>query len=312
MSLSNAPELARIVDLVAAGNPLQRKRIHAFLERQPPDYWSFAEDLSRTLNLQLLRTDPERAAAARSYNQTCLELLREQIRFRKSGTYLLSDANAAAAAVYHQETVMRSYITGLLLSYLFWPNHYEMFRFYRAHLDATRVARCLEVGAGHGLFTAELLRRYPDASLTLVDISETSIALAREMLGAFSVSPERVEFIHADYLTASLPAGCFDFIVMGEVLEHVNDAPAFLARTREVLGRGGSIFMSTCANCPAVDHVYHFHNAGEIRSLIAGAGLRIVRDLALPAEAVPEERWQKELVTINYCGILEGADSTHE
>jgi 2-polyprenyl-3-methyl-5-hydroxy-6-metoxy-1,4-benzoquinol methylase len=95
---------------------------------------------------------------------------------------------------------------------------------------------------------------------------------------------------------------------MGEVLEHVNNAPDFMARTKKLLNRGGSIYLSTCANSPALDHVYHFKSADEIRNLITSHGFKIVKDLALPAEDVPPERWDVELTTINYCALLEHSE----
>jgi ubiquinone/menaquinone biosynthesis C-methylase UbiE len=294
----------KIVDLVSAQNPLQRKRISAFMSQQDVGYWTFAEDLSRTLNHTFLQSDQERNAAAQSYNRMCMEILREQIRFRKTGVYLLDDARAADQVVYSQHDAMRSYVVGLLLSYLFWPNHYQMFQFFTNHLAERRIECCLEVGVGHGLFSAELMRRKPNVDLTLVDISAASLELAREMLITFQQDPTNVRFIHGDYLTVQPEGNGFDFLIMGEVLEHVNDAPGFLRRARQLLRPGGSIFLSTCANCPAVDHVFHFHSVDEIRELIHRADLSILRDLALPAEAVPEARWQAELVTINYCAIL--------
>jgi 2-polyprenyl-3-methyl-5-hydroxy-6-metoxy-1,4-benzoquinol methylase len=298
------PEFTKIVDLIASENPLQRKRINAFISRQHVGYWMFAEELSRTLNHSFLRNEKERLEAARSYNRMCMDILREQIRFRKTGVYRLDDARVAHEAVYNRQDVMRYYIVGLLLSYLFWPNHYQMLCFFKDHLRDTRIERCLEVGVGHGLFTAEVMRRFPNLNVTLVDISETSIELAREMLTTFQLDPSRVQFIHGDYLTVSLEKEGFDFIIMGEVLEHVNDALGFLARARQLLRPGGTMFLSTCANCPAVDHVYHFHTVEEIRALIRSVGLSIVRDIALPAEDVPESEWQRELVTINYSAIL--------
>lgn len=303
-SVSAYPELARIIDLVSSQNPLQRKRIKAFLSRQGTGYWDFAESLSETLNHSLLRADEDRLAAARAYNRTCMDVVQEQIRFRKTGRYLIESAEVAEQTVYSQKDRMRYYLVGLLLSYLFWPNHYEMFQFFRQHLDTLKVERCLEVGAGHGLFTAEVLRRFSAATLKLVDISETSIALAREMLATFGLDASRVQFIHSDYMKAPLLAREFDFIIMGEVLEHVNNPLGFLARARYFLRSGGSLFLSTCVNCPAVDHVYHFHTVDEIRELIRASGLRILKEQALPAEAVAEEHWQQELVTINYSGIL--------
>jgi 2-polyprenyl-3-methyl-5-hydroxy-6-metoxy-1,4-benzoquinol methylase len=298
------PELMKIIHVISAENPLQRKRINAFISRQDVGYWTFAEELSRTLNSSFLRDDQVRVEAARSYNRMCMDILREQIRFRKTGAYLLDDAHVAHETVYSQKNVMRYYIVGLLLSYLFWPNHFQMLSFFKDHLRDIRVERCLEVGVGHGLFTVEMMRRFPNSEVTLVDISETSVELAQEMLTTFDLDSSRVKFVLGDFLTVPLGTVGFDLIIMGEVLEHVNDAPGFLTRARELLRPGGSIFLSTCANCPAVDHIYHFHNVDEIRALIRSVGLSIVRDTALPAEDVPEARWQQELVTINYSSIL--------
>jgi len=298
------PELMKMIDLISAQNPLQRKRINAFISRQNATYWTFAEELSRRLNISFLQNDQMRAEAAQSYNRMCMGILREQIRFRKTGVYLLDDAHVVHETVYSQKGVMRSHIVGLLLSYLFWPNHFQMFCFFKHHLLKIRVERYLEVGVGHGLFTVEMMRRFPNSEVTLVDISQTSIELAQEMLTTFHLDSSRVRFVHGDYLTVSLGSDDFDFIVMGEVLEHVNDPPGFLSRARQLLRPGGTIFLSTCANCPAVDHIYHFHNVDEIRALIRNVGLSIVRDTALPAEDVPEARWQEELVTINYYAIL--------
>jgi 2-polyprenyl-3-methyl-5-hydroxy-6-metoxy-1,4-benzoquinol methylase len=298
------PELMKIIHLISAENPLQRKRINAFISRQDVGYWTFAEEMSRTLNSSLLQNDQVRVEAAQSYNRMCMDILREQIRFRKTGVYLLDDAHVAHETVYSQKSVMRYYIVGLLLSYLFWPNHFQMLCFFKDHLLKIQVERCLEVGVGHGLFTVEMMRRFPNSEVTLVDISQTSLELAQEMLTTFHLDSSRVRFVHGDYLKVSLGSGDFDFIIMGEVLEHVNDASGFLTRARQLLRPSGTIFLSTCANCPAVDHIYHFHNVDEIRALIRSVGLSIVRDSALPAEDVPEARWEQDLVTINYSAIL--------
>ncbi|HKC00371.1 MAG TPA: class I SAM-dependent methyltransferase [Terriglobales bacterium] len=308
--ITQYPELLRIVELIGSENPLQRKRILNFLAQQNGGYFEFAEELSRKLNHSILCSDTERLTAARAYNHTCMEILREQIRFRKAGTYLIQDAEVAEQTVYSQKERMRAYIVGLLLSYLFWPNHYEMFQFYLDYLREIEVGQCLEVGAGHGLFTAEMLRKFPAAVLEVIDISTTSIGVAGEILEAFGIDRSRIQFTHADFMNAPLAAASYDCIVMGEVLEHVNDALGFLRKTAYYLRPNGTVFLTTCVNCPAPDHVYHFHTVEEIRELIRSAGLRIRKEQALAAEAVPEELWQKELVTINYSAVLSAKETT--
>ena len=308
--LEDCPELQKIVDLISEQNPLQKKRIHAFLKNQSEEYWNFAEELSDILNHSFLVSDEDRIQAAKSYNKMCMDFLAEQIRFRKTGVYRINDANVAQKTVYSDLVVMRYYMVGLLLSYLFWANHYELFRFFLKNLPKHEIKSYLEVGVGHGLFTSTMLSQYPSTKATIVDISETSIRTAKEILETFQVDHSPINFIHGDYLKTSVDESGFDFIIMGEVLEHVNDATSFMRKTKSLLNHNGTIYLSTAANSPALDHVYHFHSADEIRELIHDTGFKIISDLALPAEDVPSERWEEELVTINYCALLahEGGD----
>lgn len=307
MNQLDFPELFNLSESIVAQNPLQKKRIEAFLADRDDEYWQFAEDLSRTINHHFLSTDQDRLEAARSYNKMCMDFLSEQIKFRKTGKYRIDDSSVAVNEVYNDLAVMRYYMVGLLISYMFWPNHYELFRFFRHHLPKEGPSTFLEVGVGHGLFAAEMLARFSDIRGVGVDVSETWIKTAGEVLSAFGVDMSRFEFILGDFLETDPGARAFDFIIMGEVLEHVNDASVFMSRAKKMLAPDGQVYLSTCANCPALDHVYHFHSADEIRSLIEDAGFKIVADLALPAEDVPEELWQEELITINYCGLLEHA-----
>ena len=303
-------ELLKIIELISQQNPLQKKRIHKFLQSQNEEYWDFAENLSSILNHSFLTDDKSQRQAADAYNKMCMDFLKEQIRFRKTGVYRIDDASVAVEQVYSDMTVMRYYMVGLLISYLFWPNHYELFRFFKDNLPtAEKTKSYLEVGVGHGLFTSNMLKRYPGISAKAVDISETSIQTAKEILKTFQVDADHIEFIHGDYLSQNFQESGFDFIIMGEVLEHVNNAPDFMVRTKKLLNKGGSIYLSTCANSPALDHVYHFKSAEEIRDLITSHGFKIVKDLALPAEDVPPERWAAELTTINYCALLEHSDA---
>ncbi len=298
------PAFIRIIDLISAQNPLQRKRIETFVTQQDATYWKYAEQVSRALERSVLVSESARIEAASAYNRMCMDFLREQIHFRKTGVYRLDDAQIAQAQVYDRPDVMRYYMIGLLWSYLLWRNHYAMLRLLQAHLDNISVEHYLEIAPGHGLFASETLRRHPHLNAILIDLSETSIQITRDILAAFQIDPARTRFVHGDFGTTELPSDKFDLIVMGEILEHINQPLEFMRKARQLLSSQGTIFMTTCANCPAIDHVYHFHTVNEIRAAIREAGLTIVREISLPAEDIPEARWQVELVTINYAAIL--------
>ena len=303
--LKNNQELGKLIDLIFSENPLQKKRISKYFNEKADDaFWQFCEDLSKTLNNSLLASDLDKEKAANSYIKMCKDFLSEQIKFKRTGEYSCLDASVANEEVYGDPEVMRYYMVGLLISYMFWPNHYELFKFYKNFLPEREIGNYLEVGVGHGLFTSTILKKYPSIKPTIVDISITSINTAKEVLESFDIDTDKIDFVHQDYLKVDFSEK-FDFIIMGEVLEHVNDAPLFMKKTKELLKPGGTIYLSTCANSPALDHVYRFHNVQEMRDIITDNGFNIVDDLALAAEDVPEKDWEKELVTINYCALLE-------
>ena len=299
------PEFMRIVDLVSRLNPLQKKRVKNFIDGQDKEFWDYAESLCHALGRSFLKTEEDRLASASAYNQMTMDFLKEQIRFKKTGYYLLDDASIAQANVYNNPKVMSYYMIGLCLSYLLWPNHYKMLRFFRRHLKTSpSLMKYMDVAPGHGLFAVETMHCFPEVKASLLDISATSIKITGQILKSFLIKPSRFNFINGDFMTTHIDGGEFDFISMGEVLEHVNDPLGFLKRARSLINDNGRIFMSTCTNAPALDHIYHFHNTTEIRDLIHEAGLCILSEESLPAEDVPEERCEEELVTINYCSIL--------
>lgn len=286
-------------------NPLQKKRLEGFLADQPETYWRFVEYLSEMLTKGPFRRSEDLQVGVESYNKMCFDFLKEQIQFNKCGKYRIANASVANESVYANVEVMRYYMKGLLLSYMFWPNHYKIFDFFRQGIQECSFKNYLEVGIGHGLFTAELLKQHPSVEPHIIDISETSIAAAKELLQMFGIDLAKLDFNHGNFLKVPIESEAFDFIVIGEVIEHVDDAPMFLQTTHRILRKNGVVFLTTCANCPAIDHVYHFHNVGEIRKLMEDSGFRIRSDRAWPAENLPEERWEQELITINYAGFLE-------
>lgn len=302
--LKNNEELSQIVELIFSNNPLQKKRITKFFSSKKDEvFWLFCDNLSKTLNTKLLISEKDKDKAAAAYIKMCKDFLSEQIKFKRTGEYSCLDASDANTNVYSDPEVMRYYMVGLLLSYMFWPNHYELFQFYRENLPVNRIENYLEVGVGHGLFTSTMLSHQQNVKPTIVDISETSINTAIEVMRCFDIDTSEINFVHNDYLDTEFNDK-FDFIIMGEVLEHVNDAPLFMQKTKKLLKPDGTIYLSTCANSPALDHVYRFHNVQEMRDIITNNGFSIVKDLALPSEDIPEQDWEKELVTINYCALI--------
>jgi len=162
----------------------------------------------------------------------------------------------------------------------------------------------LEIGPGHGLFLNKALETInSEANFTAVDISETSIAITKSILAYLKPGSRNIAFYTKDMLELSLDEK-YDFITMGEVLEHVNFPDKLLTKLRDLLSDNGKAFVSTCVNCPALDHVYHFKTVDEIRDMFDKCGLHIIEEKVLPVEDLPFEEIMEKKITVNYCAIL--------
>jgi len=113
----------------------------------------------------------------------------------------------------------------------------------------------LDIGAGTGLLSALLLQRYPDASLTLLDISDQMLNVAH---GRFSGNPH-VRCITGDYSTGDL-GGPYDMICSALSIHHLlhEDKRALFWRVYDALNPGG-VFVNAdqaAGETPALDREY--------------------------------------------------------
>jgi SAM-dependent methyltransferase len=97
----------------------------------------------------------------------------------------------------------------------------------RQMVGASTNLSILEVGCGAGY----ILREFPDARLTGVDISRVALEAAERNLAGYDV-----ELVHAD---ADGLTGAYDRVICSEVLEHVNDPDATLASIARLVAPGG-------------------------------------------------------------------------
>jgi len=62
--------------------------------------------------------------------------------------------------------------------------------------------------------------------------------------------------------------------------------------------------VTTCANAPAVDHVYLYDSVEHIRTQIRECGFQIDSDIALSVDGSSEDQWVKGKTEINYAAYL--------
>lgn len=98
--------------------------------------------------------------------------------------------------------------------------------------------RILDLGAGTGILSALLARRFPRATFTLVDAAPEMLDQARARL---SGDVSRVEFAVLDFGANPLPEGLFGAIVSALAIHHLEDEAqrTLFARIRARLVPGG-------------------------------------------------------------------------
>lgn len=108
--------------------------------------------------------------------------------------------------------------------------------------DGTRFpagSRVLEAGCGTGAQTVALARRSPGAFITALDLSETSLAAARERAKAEGLP--NVAFARADLAAPGLPGAPFDHAFLCFVLEHLPEPEAALRTVCRAVRPGGTV-----------------------------------------------------------------------
>jgi 2-polyprenyl-3-methyl-5-hydroxy-6-metoxy-1,4-benzoquinol methylase len=298
------PEIRAVFDLIHARNPMHYRFVSHAIQQLTADEQTRLAQYIAFCRAQGVSD----ARLTESYLTIVNDTLREQARFRKEKRYRFSTFAEVADSVYFDDDYMSRYMYGLAVSSFLWPNHLDLFRFFQRTLPTAKPGRYLEIGPGHGYFLMTAMRLGAFDDFLAVDISETSINQTRALIGHFAPDlAARAQLQTMDFLDSDLPSGGFDAVVMGEVLEHVEQPSAFLDQIRRVAADDAHIYLSTCINAPAVDHITLFRDPQELERLFAASGLAIADELIRPYEGKTLEQSLAGLLPINVAYVLRKA-----
>jgi ubiquinone/menaquinone biosynthesis C-methylase UbiE len=96
----------------------------------------------------------------------------------------------------------------------------------------------LEIGAGLGGLTAQLLTLYPQFRMVATDTDVERVAMAEQVLSGFG---QRASVQRADATALPFPDGLFDLVVSAAMLHHVIEWDKALAEAVRVLRPGGKL-----------------------------------------------------------------------
>jgi 2-polyprenyl-3-methyl-5-hydroxy-6-metoxy-1,4-benzoquinol methylase len=296
-----------IIRKINQESPFQKKKLNNYLQSMEQDFFDEAEIFASNYLDFLASNGVSIDLAVKSYLEMLKKMMHCQVEFMKTGKYSLSSSSQAEETVYNDPDKMTSYMFGLALSQFLWKTHYYIFKFFQQKLkeNAKEIHSYLEIGPGHGLYLSKALEYLPESEkITAVDISSKSIELSKSILKHFH--PQKaslIRYIVKDMLLLDIDEK-YDFITMGEVMEHVDFPEILLQKVKNLLSVKGKSFISTCVNCPAVDHVYHFKAVDKIREMIYSCDLNILDEQVLPVENLPMEEIISKKITINYCALI--------
>ncbi len=97
----------------------------------------------------------------------------------------------------------------------------------------------LEAGCGVGAQTVTLAKKSPDAEITSIDISETSLEKARQNVASEKIA--NVSFQQADIFDLPFAPHSFDHIFLCFVLEHLSNPAEALTILKSFIKPGGTI-----------------------------------------------------------------------
>ncbi len=293
----------KFLEIVLAENPVHKNFIDRALAHLTDDEKSRLEDYLDYAIGKGLSPD----YLAQSYLTIVEDTFREQLYFMKHKEYRHKSYADVAGDVYHNDDYMNRYMYGLAVTAFLWPNHVDLARFFNQTLPTDKQGTYLEIGPGHGYYMMTAMTKSAFDNFTGVDISAASIAQTQNILGHFAAgknySLKQCDFLEAD----DLQENSCDAIVMGEVLEHVENPDVFLQRIRSLAKDDAYIYVTTCINAPAIDHIYLWRDCESLEDMIEGCGLKIKEADRLPYEGKTLKEAQAEALAINVGYVLEKA-----
>lgn len=301
------PQLSMVAELISSLNVFQKKAVAKLMSQADEQRLAFGESVVDRLNKVVGNDGANYAYLAKAYIDYTKSIRQEEMYFAKNHKYRVADFQQAYEEVYSRDDYMHDYVIGLGMTQFFWPNHYGIFRFFLDEFCplATDARVGAEVGVGHGLFHAEMLRHAPQLTTTLLDISPTSLATCRKTIAATGLDPERAAPVLCD-IQKSIPLedASLDVLLMGELVEYIQDGERVMTALCDKIKPGGVVFFSSAANAPAEDHILLFRSTGEIRDLIDRSGFRVDREYVGTLGGMSVEEAEAGGHNINYAAAL--------
>jgi 2-polyprenyl-3-methyl-5-hydroxy-6-metoxy-1,4-benzoquinol methylase len=239
------------------------------------------------------------------YNTIVIDTQMEQIYFRQNKKYRCSTFAEVADRVYFDSSYMKKYMYGLALTSFLWPNHAAMHEFFVRTFPLGIRGNYLEIGPGHGYYFRQAGMLGNFERMIGIDISAASVALTKDIVLHLGMKASaEVKIVEGDFLKMNGDGTDYRCIVMGEVLEHVEKPGLFLRKIASLCQPDTHVYITTCVNAPAIDHISLFRTCTEVADLIRANGLELVDSLRVPYPGKSLDECEVQQLAINVAYVL--------
>lgn len=230
-------------------------------------------------------------------------IMEEQRFFLKNGHYRNKSFDEVNQYIYQNKEYMSKYMCGLTLTDYMWINHIKLLRYFEEKIFNIKGKKYLEIGPGFGQFLIKSIVGAKFDEYLAIDISLTSVQRCLEYLKYKNIKLDKVSILTKNFMEYSSDEK-FDCIVMGEVLEHLENPVFALEKIYDLLEKKGYLFITTAINAPTIDHIYLFSSVGDVLDMISSVGFNVVDYLCVAAGDVSIEKAEKQKRTINIALML--------
>lgn len=293
--------LALILNKIESKNPSHFSKLEANLIHLDDEYKRAASAFFDKYFSYLKRNNMEIDFGVDCYLHMISDMLDERLKFIREGKYSNSSFDDVEKRIYGNSEIMTYHMHGLVIAQFLWFDQYERLLFFSENLNKyhSNIKKYLEIGGGHGLYINEAITLIPETNqFDLVDISQSSLDLARGI-----VNNDKINYYLKNIFDFS-DAEKYDFITMGEVLEHVEDPLNLLQKIANLLSKDGVCYITTPINAPMIDHIYLFNNEDEIRDLFKKANFEIIEEKVVISEKITPKQASKYKVPVMYAAFI--------
>jgi SAM-dependent methyltransferase len=294
------PILSYILKRIGEASPKYAAKLEVRTARMDGVFFSRAEHFLGEFSRFLAARGKDLDYGIACYLKLHENMIQERMDFLRSGRYASNSFAEVEQRVYANTEIMEYYMYGLVFSQFLWPEQYARLAFFCDGLPhyRDRTRSYLELGGGHAMYISSAIDLLtPETQFDMVDISATSMDVARAM------SPnDRIAYHLCDVFQFADDRQ-YDFIVAGEILEHLEEPRKLLAKMRGMLKPGGRAFISTPVNAPTVDHIYLFNNPQEIRDLLESERFVIESEVTRYAEDVSDAKGEKLKIALMFAAF---------